>query len=295
MRTALRFAAPGLAAAVMLLAAQLLDDRAVLFPEAVALGYGLWALRRSAWACPVPLVAIPTTGAVLGVVAANLPGPWWWRAAAALAVMVLVLHVVRSPLIPAVSAAVLPVVFDLRGIGYVLAVAVWCALLAASVSGTRTPRAPAWPGGRLAVFVVAAAVWIAVVGLAGLPPLLSAPPLLVAGLEFTARGGRPLSWSTARRVALLAAAGVLGAVAAGLPGPTWVYGGVGVVLVVGLAALVREPLTPAAALVLVPFVAGTADPLLVGGAFALGGLVLTVVPAALVRAGERRRWKPARG
>jgi hypothetical protein len=142
---------------------------------------------------------------------------------------------------------------------------------------------------------VAAGVWIAVVGLAGLPPLLAAPPLLVAGLEFTARGGRPVSWPTARRVALLAVAGVLGAVAAGLPGPTWVYGGVGVVLVVGLAALVREPLTPAAALVLVPFVAGTADPLLVGAAFALGGLVLTVLPALLVRRGEPPPGRAARG
>ncbi|MCD2188011.1 hypothetical protein [Actinomycetospora soli] len=207
MRTALRYAAPGLLAAVMLLAATLLDDRAVLFPEAVALGYGLWTLRRGAWAAPVGLVGVPTAGAVLGVVAAALPGPWWWRAAAALGAMVLVLHLARSPLIPAVSAAVLPVVFDLRGFGYVLAVAVWCAVLAVSVCRVRAPRTPAWPGGRLAAFVAAAAVWIAAVGLAGLPPLLSAPPLLVAGLEFAARGGPPVSWSAARRIALMGVAG----------------------------------------------------------------------------------------
>ncbi|WP_433802724.1 hypothetical protein [Actinomycetospora sp. CA-084318] len=294
MRTALRYAAPGLLAAVMLLAADLLDDRAVLFPEAVALGYGLWTLGRRAWAAPAGLVGVPTAGAALGVVAAGLPGPWWWRAAGALAVMVLVLHLVRSPLIPAVSAAVLPVVFDLRGLGYVLAVAAWCAVLALSVCRVRAPRAPAWPGGRLAAFVVAAAAWIVVVGAVGLPPLLCAPPLLVAGLEFAARAGAPVSGSATRRVALMTAAGVVGAAAAGLPGPTWLAGGLGVVLVVGLAALVREPLTPAAALVLVPFVAGTSDALLVAGAFAAGGLVLTVVPAALVRAGGRR-GRPAAG
>ena len=274
----------------MLLATELTGHRAVLFPEAVALAYGVWSLRRAAWARPVPLVAVPTACAVLGLACAWAPGPRWVWTAVALAGAVGLLALTRSPLIPAVSAAVLPVVFGIRDLEYPLAVLVWCGIPALTVLRVRAAPFPGWPAGRLATFVVAAAAWIAGAGLAGLPALVVAPPLLVAGLEFVARGGRVRSWSALRRGVLMTVAGMLGALALASPVPAPLAGALGVAVLLGLAALLREPLTPAAALVLVPFVAGVPDPLLVGGSFAAGALMLTVLPAALLAAvGAGRR------
>lgn len=102
--------------------------------------------------------------------------------AVALTAAVGVLHVVHSPLIPAVSAAVLPVVFGVRDLAYPVAVVAWCGLLALTVVSVGAPRAaPSWSPARLVGFVVGAVVWIVGVGLLGAPALAVAPPLLVAG------------------------------------------------------------------------------------------------------------------
>lgn len=308
MRAAARAAPPCLLAAAMLLAEGLLGRRAVLFPEAVALCVGVWTLRRDAWSRPLPLVAMPTGCAVLGLACAFGPGPRWAWAAVALVAAVLAVRAARSPLVPAVSAAVLPVVFAVRDVLYPVAVLGWCGALALSVvvggwvgsGGSRrgpapvAPRAPEWRGGAVGAFLVAAVAWIVGSGLAGLPPLVVAPPLLVAGLELAVRGDRAWTrtWAVAalRRAVLMTVAGVVGAgafavgEAAGVP---WLVGALGVAVVVVGAAVLREPLTPAAALAVVPFVARTGDLLLVGGSFALGAAVLTLLPAA-VRAVPRR-------
>ncbi|MCD2196291.1 hypothetical protein LQ327_23225 [Actinomycetospora endophytica] len=287
--TVLRQAGPPLLAAAMLLAASVTGRRAVLFPEAVALGYGVWTLRREAWARPVPLVAVPTACAVVGAACAWGPGPRWVWVAVALTIAVGLLQCVHSPLIPAVSAAVLPVVFGVRDLTYPLAVLAWCGVLALTVLPRPGPRRPTtWPAGRVVGFLAGAVVWILGVGVLGAPALAVAPPLLVAGLEFTVTGGTVWSWRAARRVLLMGVAGAVGALALASGGPAPVTGGLAVVVVMAFATVLAEPLTPAVALAVVPFVADVGDPLLVALAFLTGGAALTVLPAAAARLASGR-------
>jgi hypothetical protein len=160
-------------------------------------------------------------------------------------------------------------------------VLVWCGVIALTVVAHRGPhRAPGWPVPRLVGFVVGAVVWIVGAGLLGAPALVVAPPLLVAGLEFTVSGGSPWSWRAARRVVLMSAAGAAGALAVASGAPPPLVGGLAVAVVMALAVVLREPLTPAVALAVVPFVAETGDPVLVALAFAAGGVALTLLPAA---------------
>lgn len=100
-------------------------------------------------------------------------------------------------------------------------------------------------------------------------------------------GGSVRSWRAVRRVVIMTAAGAAGALALASGAPAPLVGGLAVVVVMALATALREPLTPAVALALVPFVAEVDDPLLVAIAVAVGGLALTVLPVVAARVASR--------
>jgi hypothetical protein len=198
-----------------------------------------------------------------------------------LTVVVALLQLTRSRVAPAMAAAVLPVVFDVRGPEYVLAVLLLCAVVAATAPRLPPPaagaeRAPpvAWPWPRVAVFWTSAAGWIALSGgVLALPPIVVAPPLLVAALEFALLGGGPVVFGI-RRCALLAVAALVGASCLRWVPVLWVAGTVAVVVVALLAAALDLPLGPALAISLVPFVARVQDPVLAAAGVGLGAAVL---------------------
>ncbi|NMH95914.1 hypothetical protein [Pseudonocardia acidicola] len=283
---------PCLLALPMLVTAEVFDLPAVLFPEGIALALGIWVLQKPAWLrSRVQIATVPPACALLGVLVVRLPGPRWVLAVLALVLGVALLQAVRCQLAPALSAAVLPVLFDIRGWPYPVAVLLLCAVLAMTAPRPSQPQAAArWSTPVLGVFGVCAVGCIAAAGLIGLRPLVVAPPLLVACFEWVTIGARPLC-SGIRRWLLLVAAGVVGAGAAAVIPPAWVAGTVAVAVAALLCAVLAEPLTPALATALVPLVAHVPDPWVVGTSVALGAAVLHMAPVAL-RASWRDR--PAR-
>lgn len=269
----------------MLLAVELTGRDALLFPEALALAFGVWVARRpemivSRWRIAV----LPTVCAGIGVAATRVPGPWWLVAIGVLTVVVALLQLTRCRVAPALSAAVLPVVFDVSEPEYLITVAALCTLVAVT-AGRRWPTGAgvdtgssrvalaAWPWPRIAVFWMIGTAWIAVAaGMLALPPIVVAPPLLVATLEFVV-GGSPAA-SGMRRTALLAVAGAVGGLALACIPVAWVAGTLAAAAVALLALALSEPLGPALAVSLVPFVAGIPDPLLTGTGIGLAAAVL---------------------
>lgn len=294
---------PCLLAPPMLLVAQLTGRHAVLFPEALALAFGVWVLRRpemlvSRWRIAV----LPTVCAAIGVAATRAPGPRWVVAIGVLSVVLVLLQLTRCRVAPALSAAVLPVVFDVRGPEYLIMVVAMCALVAVTAARPAPPVAvQTWPWSRIAVFWASGSAWIALAGgVLHLPPIVVAPPVLVAALEFVLCGAPAVSGM--RRCVLIAVAGCIGAACLLLIPVEWVAGTVAAVAVAALAAVVAEPLAPALAIALVPFVAGVDDPLLMAAGVGAGAVVLhlaawaslVAVPQAVEVVRRGRLWLPRR-
>ncbi|MGQ0576011.1 MAG: hypothetical protein ACT4RN_17650 [Pseudonocardia sp.] len=305
---------PCLLAAPMLLAADLTDRRDLLVPPALALAFGVWVARRPDWlAARGQIVVLPVLAAALGLVATRLPGPRWVLVAGTITAALLLLQLARCRIAPVLAVAVLPVVFDVRGVGYLAAVAVLAAAVLlgaalraaaclgdvrAGVIGFGAPGAPVarWPWPRVGAFWLAAVAWAALgLGVLGLPPLVAAPPLFVATLEFALTGGPPRR--ALRRCGLLAAAATTGACAM-LLGPLDVLAGTLAVAVVALLARsLAEPLAPAFAVALVPFVAGVDDPWRALACVGIGALALHagtwLALAGVARWHGRRFSRPA--
>jgi hypothetical protein len=287
---------PCLLAAPMLAAVELTGHKDLLVPPAAALAFGAWVMRRPDWnGSRWRLVAVPTLTASVGLAGAWLPGPRWLAVVGVVTATLLLLQVVRCRVGPALAVAILPVVFDIRGIEYVVAVAALAGAIALVCA--RGGQAPdRWPTRRVVAFWAAAVAWtVLALGVLGLPPLVAAPPMFVATLDFTltaAGPGRPVMVGAARRCLLLVGVATIGAACMRYV-PFDVVGGTLAVATAGLlAAVLTEPLAPAFAVSLVPYVAGVDDPLVAALYVGLGAVALHVLAGAALLGRESVRGRP---
>lgn len=245
-----------------------------IFPESAALAVGAWCFRLPAWQRhPWQLFFLPSMTATMGVVVMRWSG--WSRGpeeAVIATVAVLGLAAMDSPVAPALSAGLLPVVLGISSWLYVLTVVLSTALVAGVVmwrsrtarrsqppahpddqvvadrAGGRGPRQH-WPWPMTGWFLVVVWSGIALAAVTGVP-LLALPPLFVAGFDqVRMRVREHRSWRrsmgrAARDVLLLeiAAALAVGAqVALGSPTAGAV---VGLVVVAALAVWWQVELLP---------------------------------------------------
>jgi hypothetical protein len=302
-----------------------LGERAFVFPEGAALAFGVMVVDKHDWVCSRwRLLVLPTACAVAGSVLVNVPVPKAAAEVLALGFALALMQTVRVRLGPVVSAAVLPVVFDITTWIYPATVAGICLVLVVMVSmpglGSQWAAAAVavppgqWSWPALVLFFVIGAGWIVVASLMlVLPPVALAPPLLVAALEWCARGARPPR-SAVRRWMLLVTAAAVGGIASWVSpvidrgiAPTQALAAsaiqlaaVGVVLVI--LACTGEQLYPALAIALVPTLVAPIAPwpyllaigigaaALYGGAtvFAGAGRVLQGAFGRVVRAATER-------
>lgn len=260
---------PALLVAPMLLAASAARRDALLFPEGVSLAFGAWATRRHDWlASTSRLFALPVACALIGVVLARMPWPSWIGVIVGLTVSLALLQLTGTRVAPAMSACVLPILFRVHDPVYVAAVVVLCGVVcvggmrAQRGSGLPIPHAPPpgrWPWPRIIAFWIAGCGWIVAAGwVLALPVFAIAPPILVAGLEFAE--ATPRLHTAMRRTALLAVSAGAGGLAFEYISVPAVAGSLAVLFVLGLSALLNEPLAPALAVSLLPAVAGGGDP-----------------------------------
>lgn len=262
----------------------------LIFPEGAALAFGVIALRIRAWReSPGVLLVVPAFAAGLGVALARLAGPAWVRELVAMTAALVLLRLLRSRLAPVISAAMLPVVFDIRSWSFVAGVAAIGAVLAVFAAANREPAAPTEPGRKPGLMFrgsgaaptgptllgwMLVGIWVIVAGpVLHLPAPAVAPPLFVATFEWLARSQRSAALGLAQWAATVAAAG-FGAAFAYTIHPEWVGGCVAVTLALALLVIASVPHPPALAVALIPQVAGADHPVRFVAAVTLGSAVL---------------------
>ena len=264
-------ALPLLVVVPMLALAFALGTHAIIFPEGAAIAMGVWSLALPGWSHSRWRVAVLPPGcALLGVLLVRLELPPSVAAILGAALALLVLHALDSRLAPAMSAAVLPIVFGVDEFSYPLAVLVICVVVAATMPWLSRRRGPpAAPGdatGRYPVAVVAGglaaiAAWVVLGGeLLALPVAALAPPLFVSALEWLGQRACTLRRGL-RRWVLLVGAGLAGAVATELIATPWLAGAVAVIATLALGWVLATPHPPALAIALIPQLLQAVDPL----------------------------------
>src|ERR1700754_1312413 len=103
----------------------------VLFPELAALSYDVFTRPAGAWArSPVMLAITPAVTAALGTALTQAMAYSLWSVAMTIAGAILIIGLMRSPIMPAISAAFLPLVFGITSWWYPISIAAVMASLA---------------------------------------------------------------------------------------------------------------------------------------------------------------------
>jgi hypothetical protein len=292
------WALPLLVVVPMLALASALGTHAIIFPEGAALAMGIWVVGLPGWSASRWRVAVlPAVFAAGGVGLLALGLDSAATAILAVTLALLALQALGTRLAPALSAAVLPVVFDVRAWSYPVAVLAISLVVAAGMAWRHPILAPppadgvrryAWRTIGGAWIVICA--WILIDGeLLALPSVALAPPLFVSALEWLARG--PLHASEgARRLAVLSGAALAGSAAVALVPVGWIAGALAVAVTVALMRVLSTPHPPALAIALIPQILGPAPaPLSFTIAAAAGAAALYLGVFALTRAPQMAR------
>lgn len=280
-----QWALPLLIVVPMLALAHALGTHAIIFPEGAALAMGIWSLGLPGWAASRwRVAALPPLCALLGIVFVRLDISAHLAAILAAGLALLVLHALDSRLAPAMSAAVLPIVFGVGELSYPLAVLVICLAIAAAmpwlarrrtpvpaIAGDATGRYP--PAIVLGGFATTAA-WIVLGGeLLALPVAVLAPQLFVSALEWLGQRACTLRRGL-RRWTLLVAAALVGALATQAIATPWLAGAAAVLGALILMWLMNTPHPPALAIALNPQILDVSGPLAYALAIAAGAAAM---------------------
>ena len=280
-----RWALPLIIVAPMLVLASLLGTHAIIFPEGAALAMGIWVLGLQGWtASRWRVVALPPLFAAMGVLLVEAQLPRTVAEIGGVTLGLLVLAALDSRLAPALSAAVLPIVFSIDEWSYPAAVLVICVVLAALWRLIRHPATRRlddalprrYPSGVAAIAWLVIVGWLLVGGqLLALPAAVFAPPLFVSVLEWLGRG-QLSAGDGMRRWGLLVGAAVFGSVTARFVPIGPVAGIVAVCATLALMRLLAVPHPPALAIALIPHILEAADPAAYVAAIATGAAALYV-------------------
>jgi hypothetical protein len=235
---------------------------------------------------------LPALCALLGTLIARSELPTWLAAIAGVGVGLVVLQSSDSRLAPSLSAAVLPIVFDVEEFSYPLAVLAICLVIAAAMPWLARRRGPPplpldrpgrYPLQVAVAGACAIAAWILLGGeLLALPVAAIAPPLFVSALEWLGQGACTLRRGL-RRWVLLVAVAFAGALAASMFGVPWVSGALALTAALGLMVVLDTPHPPALAIALIPQILVGIDPLAYAAAIAAGAGALYLTMLALDR------------
>jgi len=275
----------------MLALASALGMDAIIFPEGAALVMGIWVVGVPGWSSSRWRVAVlPPAFAVAGVLLLRLELSQSAAAVIAVTAGLIALQALDTRLAPALSAAVLPIVFDVRAWSYPLAVLAICLVVAAGMARLAQPQGSG-PGRY--PWRVAAGAWLAITAwvLAGgellaLSSVVLAPPLFVSALDWLGRETlRPRDGL--RRLALLTGAALAGSGAVATVPVSWVSGTLAVLATLALMRVLAMPHPPALAIALIPQILDSSAPLSFTLAIAVGAgaLYLGVLCANRVQRG----------
>jgi hypothetical protein len=210
---------PLIVVSAMAAASTVAGQRDFIFPEGAALALGIGVLRIPDWSTSRWRIAtLPPACAVIGHMLSVIDGPPWVLEITGLTAALALLECLGSRIAPAISAAVLPVVFGLHSWTYPVVVLATCLFVTAALplgnGGASTAAEGSWPRATAFRFWLITCVWIAVaVPMLSLPAAALAPPLFVSALEWMNTPDRSFVLGI-RRYALIGAAAIAGVIAA---------------------------------------------------------------------------------
>ncbi len=278
----------------------------LLFPELAALSYGVMTNPHGAWArAPGRLWLTPVLTALAGTIIARYVGFGVVPASLSVLASLCCLAWLRSPIIPAISAGLLPVVLGVRSYAYPLAVGLALLLLIMASIGLTyiaprrghvrpvpAPAPPKRPRARLVaylLFIVALAAAASVPGWR----LVLCPPLAVIAFDRMVMGMDHL-WR--RRLPVLFLISVLNTAAAALLFTIWGDAPLAIGASVGIGIMLlgvfKSHVAPVLAIGLLPFITrqGSAREVI---AIAVGMAALSAVALVMGRI-ETNRFGLAR-
>lgn len=132
-----RMALSVVALAIMALAADIIGECEVIFPEVAALAVGLWIADKRIWNVKCyEIPTIMTASAVIGVIITTyITLPVFWQLTLAFFISATLMTVLNIPLIPSIAAILLPVLLHTESWFYPASVAVMTTIMAAGQAG----------------------------------------------------------------------------------------------------------------------------------------------------------------
>ena len=243
----------------------------IMFPELGALAYDVFGRPRGHWSnAPIHLATTPVITGAIGIIITQALSYGFLSVILNVGAALAVILALGSPIAPAISAGLLPLVLGVRSWGYPAGIMFGTVLLAAaslvwrrlimgrisSAAGAIIQSPPATPRGLswIAAYFAFLAAAVAVVKLTGLRFILF-PPLAVIGFEMF---GHVESCAWADRpfrlpiVCLLAAAG--GFLLHHVLGVTWITAALSMAWGMAVLQIFRVHVPPALAVALLPMV-----------------------------------------
>jgi len=276
----------------------------LLFPELGALAHCVITRPNHAWSkAPAALIVTPTATGLFGIIVMQSFGTGIWQVELVVGISLAIVLILRSPILPALSAGLLPLVLHVSQWTYPIALFLSCSMLGAiamirnsrveSSAATGKPSKIVLHGrldlSRIGLFFLFLAGIATLVQLTD-RPLLLFPPLAVLGFDILVRQNSH-DWvrSPIRLVLLFFVCGLSGIIALRLFGETTLA----VAVAMGGALCAKGWLDlyvpPAIAVSIVPFAASTA-----GTAYPFEvsfSVVLLVALSLLARSIERLKVK----
>ncbi len=243
----------------MLAVATLAKSTIPIFPEASALAVGCWVNRERRWVeKPWQIVVLVTVSSVVGVGLNHLATGLTVREILALTVVVSLLLVTGSPLSPSISAALLPVLLNIRSWFFVLAV--FGLTLTVAIGAGKKSEATGRGNKFIKADVIYLLTGLAWIGISGLShfSLLVIPPMMVVLYEWLTKPQPSTGLKLGiRQLGLLFSSALAGSIAARLlPRLPAASGGVAVIVTIGLMYLFNTRFPPAMAISLLPLLLG---------------------------------------
>lgn len=165
-----------------------LNDYEIILPEIGALTAGMWIYHNPTWVSqPLKIFLAPSGTAVIGFVVNQLPISYPEKVGITLLFILLLLNVLRSTLAPSFATGLLPIIINATHWSFILAIFAFTLTLMVGV--LLQGHYKGQPAGQplhyqhMLGFVLAAAVWIGAVWLAGYPQMAGIPPVLVVFFE----------------------------------------------------------------------------------------------------------------
>jgi hypothetical protein len=246
-------------------------EKEIIFPEIAALALGAWVMERPPWSGTALQYWIsPSLAALSGVLIVRCfgyaPLP---MIAGAFCLVVLQLKLLRSGVLPSISAAILAIITRCDSWLYPLSVCVLTGLvglgyrlregrIAGEVAGGENRGTSGWSTAEFAHWsrLLAAVVCVSAVAVASGRLFMVAPPLIVALVELSRPGGKLRDrWPAILGLLIFAAfsgAFWFGLLRATLELPLWLCAGTATLTVFFAYHRLRLPFPPAVAIALLP-------------------------------------------